>query len=130
MIGLVLPLLLVTTTTQLSLDRKRRSRKRNQNAVFTRSLSSTLLITTPTPSLVKTSLNHIGYLIHRTAIPKQNTLNVLMAEELGTHPAIYCSTGTLRSVINDWILKLQIFNFENHAFSTIAKEWGNDLCLS
>jgi len=36
-----------------SLDRKRPTRKRNQNAVFTRSF----LITTPTPSLVKTSFN-------------------------------------------------------------------------
>ena len=48
MIGLVLPLLLAIPTIQFSRDRKRQSRKRNQNAVSTRSLSSTLLITTPT----------------------------------------------------------------------------------
>ena len=41
-IGLILPLLLVTLTTQFSLDRKQRS--------------STLMITTPTQLLVKTSL--------------------------------------------------------------------------
>ena len=41
----------------VSLDCKRWSRKRpNQNAVLTRSLTPTLLITTPTPSPVKTSL--------------------------------------------------------------------------
>ena len=62
MIGLALPLLLAIPTTQFLLDSKRRSRTRNQKnqrAVFTRSLSSTLLITTPTltPSLAKTSLN-------------------------------------------------------------------------
>ena len=58
MIGLVLPLLLVTLTTQFSLNCKWRSCKRNQNAVFTRSLSPTLLITTPTltPSLLKPAL--------------------------------------------------------------------------
>ena len=62
MIGLVLLLLLATPTTQFSLDRKRRSRKRYQNAVFISSSSSTLLITTPTPSLVKTSLKPLLYL--------------------------------------------------------------------
>ena len=41
---------------------KRRSRKRYQNAVFISSSSSTLLITTPTPSLVKTSLKPLPYL--------------------------------------------------------------------
>ena len=58
MIGLVLPLLLVTLTTQFSLNCKWWSCKRNQNAVFTRSLSPTLLITTPTltPSLLKPAL--------------------------------------------------------------------------
>ena len=58
----VLPLLLATPTTYFSLDRKRWSRKWDQNAVFTRSLSPTLLITTPTltPSLVKTSLKRMN----------------------------------------------------------------------
>ena len=57
----VLPLLLATLTTYFSLDRKRWSRKWDQNAVFTRSLTPTLLITTPTltPSLVKTSLKRM-----------------------------------------------------------------------
>ena len=41
---------------QFSLDRFRQSRKRNQNTVLTRLLIPTLLITTPTTSLVKTSL--------------------------------------------------------------------------
>ena len=50
-----------------------------------------------------------------------------MAEELATHPAIYCSKGTLLSLINKD--KLQSFNFENPAFSAIAAVWGNDLCL-
>ena len=56
-IGLVLPLLLTTPTTKFLLDRKQRNRKQSQNAVFNTSLSSTLLITTPTPtpSLIKTS---------------------------------------------------------------------------
>ena len=40
-----------STYNLVSLDRKR-----SQNAVFTRSLSPTLLITTTTPSLVKTSI--------------------------------------------------------------------------
>ena len=130
MICLLPLLLLVTTTTQFSLDRRRP--KRDQNAVFTRSQSSTLLITTltptPTSSLVKTSLTHIDYLTHRTTIQKQNTLSFLMAEDLATHPAIYCSTETLPSLINKD--KLQILNFENHAFSAIAAVWGNDPCLS
>ena len=54
-----LPLLLATPTTKFSLDRKRWGRKRNQKSrktVFSRSYSSTLLITTPTRSLVKSSL--------------------------------------------------------------------------
>ena len=54
MIGLVLPFLLASPTVYVSLDRrKRRSRKRNQrnqNAIFTRSLSPMLLISTLTPS--------------------------------------------------------------------------------
>ena len=59
----ILPLLLATPTMQFSLDRKRRSHKQNQcsasdsvGLIFTRSYRFTLLITTPTPSLVKTSL--------------------------------------------------------------------------
>ena len=63
-IGLVSPLLLVTPTTQFSLDHKQHSGMRNQNTVFTRSKSSTLLITTLTltltPSLVKISLKRIN----------------------------------------------------------------------
>ena len=41
-----------------SLDHEQQSHKQNQNAIFTRSLSPTLLITTLTPTLtvVKTSL--------------------------------------------------------------------------
>ena len=41
-----------------SLDHEQQSHKQNQNAIFTRSLSPTLLITTltPTPMPVKTSL--------------------------------------------------------------------------
>ena len=48
----------MTLTTQFSLNCKWRSCKRNQNAVFTRSLSPVLLITTPTltPSLLKPAL--------------------------------------------------------------------------
>ena len=62
MIISVLPLLLATLPTYFSLDRKRWSRKWDQNAVFTRSLTPTLLITTPTltPSLVKTSLKRMN----------------------------------------------------------------------
>lgn len=44
-----------------------------------------------------------------------------MAEDLATHPAIYCSKGTLLSLINKD--KLQSFNFENPAFSAIAAVW-------
>lgn len=51
-IGLVYPLLLATPTTQFSLDPKW-----NQNAVFSRWSSLTLLISNPTPSLVKTGLS-------------------------------------------------------------------------
>ena len=69
---LVLQLLLPTTTTQFSLDHKRRSRKRNQtkwkhsdssdsDSVELMTLLTTLIfdfhkLSTPTPSLVKTSL--------------------------------------------------------------------------
>ena len=60
-------------------------------------------------------------------LQQQNTLSFLMAEDLATHPAIYCSKGTLLSLINKD--KLQSFNFENPAFSAIAAVWGNDLCL-
>ena len=42
-----------------------------------------------------------------------------MAEDLATHPAIYCSKGTLLSLINKD--KLQSFNFENPAFSAILQ---------
>ena len=52
-----------TTTIQFSLDCKRQSHKRNRYSasnsiglIFTRSYHPTLLITTPTPLLVKTSL--------------------------------------------------------------------------
>ena len=55
-ISLVLLLLLVTLTALFSFDCKQQTgHKRNQNAVFTTSLNSTLLTTTP--SLVKTRLN-------------------------------------------------------------------------
>ena len=59
----ILPLLLPTPTIQFSLDHKRPSYKRNRcsasdsdSLIFTRSYLSALLITTPTPSQVKTSL--------------------------------------------------------------------------
>ena len=57
----ILPLLLATPTMQFSLDHKRWSHKQNQCSAsdsdsFTRLYRSTLLITTPIPSLVKTSL--------------------------------------------------------------------------
>ena len=59
----ILPLLLATPTMQFSLDRERRRHKQNQcsasdsvGLIFTRSYRSTLMITTPTPSLVRTKL--------------------------------------------------------------------------
>jgi len=60
---LILPHLLATPTMQFSLDRKRRSHKRNRcsttdsvGLIFNRSLRSTLLVTAPTTTLMKTSL--------------------------------------------------------------------------
>ena len=46
--GLVPLLLLATSTADVSLDHEQQSRKQNQNAIFTRLLNLTLLITTPT----------------------------------------------------------------------------------
>ena len=59
----IFPLLLPTPTMQFSVDHKRRSHKRNRysasdsdSLIFTRSHRSALVITTPTPPLVKISL--------------------------------------------------------------------------
>ena len=54
----ILPLLLSTPTMHFSLDRKgnRYSASDSDILIFTRSYRSALLITTPTPSLVKTIL--------------------------------------------------------------------------
>ena len=59
----ILPPLLPTPTMQFSLDHKRRSHKRNRcsasgsdSLIFTRSYLPALLITTPTPTLLKTSV--------------------------------------------------------------------------
>ena len=97
-IGLVLLLLLATPTTQFSLDRKRRSRKRYQNAVFISSSSSTLLITTPTPSLVKTSLKPLPYLAvdhvpENSTTMSTNFLTRLIAKKKNAYlPPVFIST--------------------------------------
>ena len=63
MIGLVLPLLLLTPTIWFSVDHKRNVSDKAVSGIRTLFsldsdyiISSTLLITTPTPSLVKTNL--------------------------------------------------------------------------
>ena len=98
MIGLVLLLLLATPTTQFSLDRKRRSRKRYQNAVFISSSSSTLLITTPTPSLVKTSLKPLPYLAV-DHVPENSTMSTYFLTRLiakkKMHTSHQCSSALL-----------------------------------
>ena len=99
MIGLVLLLLLATPTTQFSLDRKRRSRKRYQNAVFISSSSSTLLITTPTPLLVKTSLKPLPYLAvdhvpENSTTMSTNFLTRLIAKKK-MHTSHQCSSALL-----------------------------------
>ena len=73
----ILPILLPTPTMQFSLDRKRRSHKRNRysasdsdSSIFTRSYHFALLITTPTLSLVKTSLKGTMYERHTFELRK------------------------------------------------------------
>ena len=85
----ILSLLLPTPTMQVSLDHKQRSHERNRcsasdsdSLIFTRSYRSALLITTPTPSLEKTSLKRKNY-------ERSDLLQILYNQEFLEGPELH-----------------------------------------
>ena len=110
---------------QLSLDGKRRSHKRNRysssnsdSLIFTKSYRSTLLITTPTPSRVKTNLKMFYHGVTETS--SRSTVNIIL---------LLKSLVSKHSIINPhlslfWILKY--FKWDISIFYTLEKSYEHN----